>query len=166
MFVLGIDPGLSTTGYGIIESSAGGMATVAAGVVRTDPGDHVAHRLQELYHDLVDVIGEHQPDEVAIEEVFVNRNVRTAMAVGRASGVAILAAAVAGIPVFEYTPTEVKMAVTGHGQAGKEQIRAMVSRRLRLSSLPESIDTADALAVAICHLQGSGLRRAAERSVR
>jgi crossover junction endodeoxyribonuclease RuvC len=159
MFVLGIDPGLSVTGYGVIEAAAGRLVAVAAGTVRTDPDASTPHRLLELHDDLAGLILEHGPDEAAIEEVFVNRNLQTATAVGRASGVAILAAAEAGIPVAEYTPSAVKLAVTGDGSAPKRQVEAMVRRRLGVGDDAVPADAWDALAVALCHVQGAGLRR-------
>ena len=122
MFVLGIDPGLSTTGYGVIEAG-GALRAVTAGVIRTDPSDPIGSRLEELAGDLESVIAEFSPTEAAIEEVFVNRNLQTATAVGRASGVAILAVARAGIPLFEYTPSAVKLGVTGSGDAAKPQVQ-------------------------------------------
>ncbi|HLA66376.1 MAG TPA: crossover junction endodeoxyribonuclease RuvC [Acidimicrobiia bacterium] len=166
MFVLGIDPGLSRTGYAIVGSAAGRLAAVAAGVIRTTPSAPVAARLVELYADLECLIEEYHPGEAAIEEVFVNRNLQTATAVGRASGVAILAAARSGITVHEYTPSAVKMAVAGYGDADKAQVQAMVARRLGLAAVPGPADAADALAVALCHLQGAGLRRALDEASR
>ncbi len=159
MFVLGIDPGLSTTGYGIVEVAGVSMSAVTAGVIRTSPSDPIAHRLRELAEDLEAVIAEFEPVEAAIEEVFVNRNLQTAMSVGRASGVAILLAARAGIPIAEYTPSAVKLAVTGNGSADKRQVQAMVARRLGLDSAPKPADAADALGIAICHAQSSQLAR-------
>ena len=157
MFVLGIDPGLSLTGYGIVEA-ARPLRAVVAGVVRTSPETPLSDRLAELFDDLSAVIAEYRPTEAAIEEVFVNRNLQTATAVGRASGVAILAAARAGLRVTEYTPSAVKLAVTGYGDAAKDQVQAMVARRLGLTAAPSPADAADALAVALCHLQATGLR--------
>jgi len=166
MFVLGIDPGLSRTGYGVIESAGTTVRAIAAGVLSTAPGGDLGSRLAELHADLCGLIAEYRPGEVAIEEVFVNRNLQTAMSVGRASGVAILAAAGAGLQVFEYTPSAVKMAIAGFGDATKAQVQMMVARRLGLSGAPEPADAADALAVAICHLQAAGLRRAVDRATR
>jgi crossover junction endodeoxyribonuclease RuvC len=157
MFVLGIDPGLAVTGYGVI-ASGGRPQAVAVGVIRTDPAAPLAERLAELYDDLAAVIAEHRPAVAAIEEVFANRNLHTVMAVGRASGVAILAAVRAGLAVTEYTPSAVKLAVTGYGNAAKDQVQAMVARRLGLPSAPSPADASDALAVALCHLQSSSLR--------
>lgn len=155
MFVLGIDPGLSITGYGVIEVNGSSTRAVAAGVIRTDSDLPVATRLRELGDDLDAVIAEHPIDEGAIEEVFVNRNLQTATSVGRASGVAILSMARAGLSVAEYTPSAVKLAVTGTGDAAKQQVQALVARRLGLAQAPSPADAADALAVAICHSQSS-----------
>ncbi len=153
MFVLGIDPGLTTTGFGVIEHRSGTSRAVTAGVIRTDTDSPVADRLVELFRDIVELIDEHQPDVAAIEQVFVNRNLQTAIGVARASGVALLAAAQAGISVFEYQPTAIKAAVTGDGRAGKKQVQAMVQRRLNLAEIVRPADAADALAVAMCHVQ-------------
>lgn len=166
MFVLGIDPGLSRTGYGVVEASGTTIRAVAAGVIHTAPGDTVASRLRELHDDLEGVVAQFAPEEVAIEEVFVNRNLHTAMSVARASGVAMLAAARAGLAVFEYTPSEVKMAVAGYGDATKDQVQVMVARRLGLGGAPSPADAADALAVALCHVQAATLRRAVEGAKR
>lgn len=137
---------------------------VAAGAIRTDADAPVAERLSELFSDVEALIAEHEPVEIAIEQVFVNRNLKTATSVGRASGVVLLAAARAGIPVFEYTPSEVKLAVAGAGDAPKVQVQAMVARLLGLDGAPRPADAADALAVALCHLQSASLRRAIERA--
>ena len=161
MFVLGIDPGLSVTGYGIIEATGRTMRAVTAGVIRTSPENSIADRLSELADDLDAVIEEFAPDEAAIEEVFVNRNVQTAMSVGRASGVAIVAVARSGISIAEYTPSAVKLAVTGSGGADKRQVQKMVARRLGLETSPGPADASDALGVAICHAQSSRLARMA-----
>lgn len=159
MFVLGIDPGLSTTGYGVIEVNGPSMRAVAAGAIRTHPDQPVATRLRELGDDLDALITEHTIDEGAIEEVFVNRNLQSAISVGRASGVAILSMARAGLSVAEYTPSAVKLAVTGTGDAAKPQVQALVARRLGLAEAPSPADAADALAVAICHAQSSRIAR-------
>jgi crossover junction endodeoxyribonuclease RuvC len=159
MFVLGIDPGLSTTGYGVIEVDGPSMRAVAAGAIRTDPDLPVATRLRELGDDLDALMAEHTIDEGAIEEVFVNRNLQSATSVGRASGVAILSMARAGLTVAEYTPSAVKLAVTGTGDAAKPQVQALVARRLGLAAAPSPADAADALAIAICHAQSSRIAR-------
>lgn len=156
MIVLGIDPGLTVTGYGVVE---GGHPPrpVAAGVIRTPVEEPIGQRLAVLFANLTEVIAQHRPDVVALETVFTNRNLNTAISVGRASGVAILAAAQGGIPVAEYAPTAVKSAVTGDGSADKQGVAAMVARLLRLESPPSPADAADALAVALCHLRSSPL---------
>lgn len=164
MFVLGVDPGLTTAGYGIIETSGTRFHAVTAGVIRTKPGDAIAHRLTEIYDDLRSLIAEFRPTEAAIEEVFVNRNLNTATSVGRAAGVALLAIAQAGIPIAEYTPSAVKMALCGNGRAPKDQVQRVVAMRLGLAAPPEPADAADALAVALCHAQHSPMRRAVERA--
>lgn len=165
MFVLGIDPGLTRTGYAVLARRRGGTELLTLGVIRTAPGEPVPDRLVELHRDLHSVVSEFQPQVVAIEQVFVNRNLRTALSVARASGVAMMTAAAAGIPVVEYTPSKVKAAVAGYGNATKEQVQRMVTRRLGLAETPKPADAADALAVALCHLQTGGLaeRLAARR---
>jgi crossover junction endodeoxyribonuclease RuvC len=152
MFVLGIDPGLSVTGYGLVEGTHPPRAVIA-GVVRTDPDAPVAARLAVLHDGLAQVIADSKPDVVAMEMMFTNRNLQTAMSVGRASGVAMLAAARAGLAVYEYVPTAVKSAVTGDGSANKKQVQTMVARLLHLSEPPSPVDAADALAIALCHLR-------------
>jgi crossover junction endodeoxyribonuclease RuvC len=151
MFVLGIDPGLTRTGYGLVRRGRA-LEAAAAGVIRTDPARPMADRLLELATDLEAVIHEHQPDVVALERVFTNRNRQTAIAVGRASGVVMVAAARAGVPVHEYSPNAVKLAVAGDGAASKTAVGTMVGRRLGLT-VAGPADVADALAIAICHLQ-------------
>lgn len=153
MFVLGIDPGLTTTGYGVVDAGDGVPCPVAVGVIRTERGRPQEARLHELYRDVRAILAEFTPQVAAIEQVFVNRNVRTAVAVGRASGVVMLALAEAGIEVHEYTPSRVKSAVTGYGRAPKEQVQRTVARRLGMGTVPEPADAADALAVALCHIQ-------------
>ncbi|MGA7271492.1 MAG: crossover junction endodeoxyribonuclease RuvC [Acidimicrobiia bacterium] len=156
MFVLGIDPGLTTTGYGIVQTGHPPVA-VAAGVVRTDSADPLGNRLSMLYRGLREVIAEYSPAQMAIEMVFTNRNLQTAISVGRASGVAILAGAEAGMDIAEYAPTAIKAAVTGDGAADKAGVAAMVARLLDLHEPPRPADAADALAVAICHIRSAAL---------
>ncbi|MGH8928738.1 MAG: crossover junction endodeoxyribonuclease RuvC [Acidimicrobiia bacterium] len=152
MFVLGIDPGLTNTGYGLVRRTRS-LEAIAAGVIRTDPRATVPSRLLELHTSLTALIAEYRPDVMAIEQVFTNRNRQTAISVGRAGGVAILAAAEAGLAVHEYVPTMVKAAIAGDGTAGKEAVKRMVAKRLNLADPPDPADAADALAVALCHLQ-------------
>lgn len=151
MRVLGIDPGLATTGYGLVTSTDQELVLVEYGTLETQPGQSLAERLQRLYHELGDLIHTQQPDVAAIEELFFSRNVRTAMAVGHARGVVMLAVAEAGLKVFEYTPLQVKQAVVGYGRASKGQVQDMVRLLLNLERSPRPDDAADALAVAICH---------------
>jgi crossover junction endodeoxyribonuclease RuvC len=161
MFVLGIDPGLTRTGYGIVEVDAGAERAVVAGVIRTDPDRPVADRLVELQTDILAILDDHPVDAAAIEQIFVNRNRNTAMAVARASGVVMAAIAARGIEIGEYTPSQMKMTITGSGSADKHQIAAVVSMRLGLSSVAGPADVADALGVALCHTQhrSSRIRR-------
>lgn len=158
MFVLGIDPGLSTTGYGIVEAGSRPQA-IAAGVIRTDRSLRLADRLLELHRDLTAVIEEYRPASAAIEQVFVNRNLQTATSVARASGVALVAMAAAGLRVTEYTPSAVKMALTGFGAADKRQVQEVVAMRLRLETPPTPADAADALAIALCHVQAARMQQ-------
>lgn len=151
MRVLGIDPGLGRCGWAVVERATRGAAALGYGTVHTH-GEAVAPRLAELAARLREVVARYQPDSCAIERLFVNANVRTAMTVGQASGVALLVAAEHGLPVVAYTPSQVKRAVTGTGSAPKAQIGYMVRALLNLDSKPTPADTADALAVALCHL--------------
>jgi len=160
MFVLGIDPGLSITGYALVTAEGASLRAVAAGVIRTDRQLPMSVRLEELFADVEALIAEHRPEEMAIERVFVNRNLQTVEGVARASGVVLLAAARAGLDVHEYTPSAVKKAIVGVGTAPKKQIQEIVARRLGLQRAPSPADAADALAVAMCHLQSAPLQRA------
>ncbi len=160
MFALGIDPGLSRCGYGLVVRSRAGLAVLSAGVIRTPPSDPLASRLAALFGELRQLMAEAQPDVVVVERVLFQANARTAMSVGQASGVALVAAAEAGVEVIQYSPNEVKQAVTGYGSATKEQVQRMVQSLLHLPERPRPPDVADALALAICHLTGTGLRAA------
>ncbi|MEY3736964.1 MAG: hypothetical protein RLZZ251_680 [Actinomycetota bacterium] len=152
MRVLGIDPGLTRCGIGIVDrDSRSQLRMVDCGVVRTAAEDALEQRLLQLESALSDWISRFQPDVIAIERVFSQLNVRTAMATGQAAGVAILLAAKSGIPIAHHTPSEVKAAVSGSGRADKKQVAAMVVRILSLDSAPKPADTSDALALAICH---------------
>jgi crossover junction endodeoxyribonuclease RuvC len=150
MFVLGIDPGLTTTGYGLVRRDRT-LQAITAGVIRSNPELAMADRLLELHRGLLSLLSEHRPDALALETVFTNRNLQTAAAVGRAAGVALLAAAQHQVPVFEYVPTVVKSAVCGDGAADKKMVAIMVGKRLGIAP-PSPADAADGLAVAICHL--------------
>jgi crossover junction endodeoxyribonuclease RuvC len=151
VFVLGIDPGLTRCGYGAVVRQDGGLRAVAAGVVRTDKDADVALRLAELQRGIRELLAELRPEAVAVERLFFQSNVRTAMSVGQASGVVLAEAAAAGCAVVQYTPNEVKSAVTGSGAAGKEQVQRMVQAILGLVETPKPPDAADALALALCH---------------
>ncbi|MEZ5176008.1 MAG: crossover junction endodeoxyribonuclease RuvC [Acidimicrobiia bacterium] len=157
MFVLGIDPGLTRTGYGVVESSGGKVRALAAGVIVTNPDIEDAMRLLELRDDLDSVLDEHPIDTAAIEQVFVNRNRGTAIAVARASGVVMATIASRGIGVTEYSPSSMKMAITGSGSATKDQIAAVLDLRLGIGTLRGPVDATDALGVALCHIQHAGL---------
>ncbi|WP_419850371.1 crossover junction endodeoxyribonuclease RuvC [Candidatus Poriferisocius sp.] len=152
MLVMGIDPGLSRCGYGVIRQKGRATEAIAAGIIRTDKDDPIPRRLYELQNELVDLMGTYNPDAVAIEQVLFQVNVRTAMGVGQASGVAMAAAVGAGAEVFEYSPTQIKKAVTGWGGADKEQMGQMVQTLLGLPHPLKPVDAADAIAVAFCHL--------------
>jgi len=152
MLVMGVDPGLSRCGYGVVRQKGRVTEAVAAGVIRTDKDDPLPRRLYELQNELADLMGAHRPDAVAVEQVLFQVNVRTAMGVGQASGVAMAAAAGAGTEVFEYSPRQIKKAVTGWGGADKEQMGKMVQTLLGLLHPLKPVDAADAAAVALCHL--------------
>ncbi len=159
MRVLGVDPGLTRCGVGVVEGVPGRPCVlVAYHVVQTDPGDELPLRLLHLDRMLTDLVAEHSPQSVAVERVFSQHNVRTVMGTAQASAVAVLAGARAGLPVQTYTPSEVKAAVTGSGQADKAQVTSMVTRLLRLNAPPKPADAADALALAICHIWRGGTR--------
>ena len=163
--ILGIDPGLRVTGFGVIAACGTRLSYVACGCIRS-AGDDLPQRLGVILHDLSDVIARLRPTEVAIEKVFVNVNPASTLLLGQARGAAISAAVLAALPVAEYTALQVKQAVVGHGKAGKEQVQEMVRRLLQLPGAP-SPDAADALACAICHAHGArglmGLRQSGYR---
>lgn len=153
MLVLGIDPGLAITGYGFIEvNQHHEYSCVNYGVIRTESGLTDPERLVVIYNTLTDLIHHHQPDTSTVEKLFFQRNVKTALSVGQARGVVMLALAQANIPIYEYTPNEIKQTISGYGNAGKRQIQRMVQTLLNLNELPNPDDAADALAVAICHI--------------
>jgi crossover junction endodeoxyribonuclease RuvC len=157
--VLGVDPGLTRCGVGVVEGVPGRPCRlVAYHVVQSDPADELPARLLHLERALTDLLAEHRPRSVAVERVFSQHNVRTVMGTAQAGAVAVLVAARAGLPVQLYTPSEVKAAVTGSGQADKAQVTAMVMRLLRLDTRPRPVDAADALALAICHVWRGGAR--------
>jgi len=150
VIVLGIDPGTAATGYGLVERNGSKLRLIDYGCFETVPADELPVRLQHIHQAVSELIAEHHPVRVGVERLFFNRNVQTAFAVGQARGVVLLAAAQAGVPVAEFGPHEVKMAVTGYGRAGKDQVQKMVQVVLGMNVLPRPDDAADALAVAIC----------------
>jgi len=152
MRVLGIDPGTAITGYAVVEETEGRLSLVTIGVVETPAKTPLPKRLQRIYSGLRSVVAEHVPDTAAVEELFFSRNTRTAMSVGEARGVVLLALVDAGLPITEYTPMQIKQAVTGYGNADKRQVQEMVRLLLSLSDIPRPDDAADAAAVAICCL--------------
>lgn len=151
MVILGIDPGTAITGYGAVRYAGSRCRALGFGSIRTAAKTPEQDRLQVIYQRTQELISAYEPEAVCIERLFFNKNVRTALAVGQARGVVMLAAAQHGIPVFEYTPAAVKAAVTGQGRAPKEQVGYMVRALLALDEVPRPDDVADALAVAICH---------------
>ncbi len=159
MIVLGIDPGTATTGYGLVDEEDGRLVLVECGVITTPAGQALALRLQAIYQGLAGVVREFRPSSAAVEELFFSRNARTALAVGHARGVALLALADAGLPIAEYKPMQVKQAVAGYGGADKQQVQEMVRLLLDLERAPQPDDAADAVAVAICHIHAARMER-------
>jgi crossover junction endodeoxyribonuclease RuvC len=153
MKVLGIDPGTVTTGYGVIESENDELTVVDYGAIRCPARSPIGERLFFIYRKILEVISRCKPDAVAIEEPFVARNVKSAMAVGRAQAVAMLAAASRGIPSYGYSPAQVKQRVADYGASSKEQVQEMVRLQLGMKEVPQPADASDALAVALCHLR-------------
>ncbi len=151
ILVMGIDPGVANTGFGVVRVAGNQMAAVDGGVIEVPPTEPLENRLARIHAELEKLISWHEPAAVALEDVYFGKNVRSALAVGQARGIAMLAAAQRGIPCFDYTPQAVKQAVCGTGSAAKKQVQQMVGALLGLSRTPESDHTADALAVAICH---------------
>jgi crossover junction endodeoxyribonuclease RuvC len=163
MLALGIDPGTATTGYGLVRAAPdGGLEAVAHGVILTPAGEEMPRRLLRLHEELTALIARYRPESAAVEKLFFQKNVSTAMSVGQARGVVLLALAQAGLPAAEYTPNEVKQAVAGYGGAQKRQMQEMVRVLLGMAEPPRPDDAADALAVAICHLHTEGTRRLVE----
>jgi crossover junction endodeoxyribonuclease RuvC len=166
MIVLGIDPGLASTGYGVVVRRGGRLLALDGGVIETASDLVAERRLAAIHREVCDLIAEHTPDAVALEELFFGQNVRTAFAVGQARGVVMLAAGQHGIDCEGYTPQQVKSAVCGSGRAPKDQVARMVQALLSLPELPTPDHAADALAVAICHAQHAPLRTAIPGAVR
>jgi len=155
VLVLGIDPGTAITGFGLVREDQAGLALVDYGVVTTPAGQPLPNRLQTIYQGLRDVVTQHQPRVAAVEELFFSRNARTALSVGHARGVTLLALADEGLSIYEYKPLEIKQAVAGYGGADKRQVQEMVRMLLDLDHVPQPDDAADAVAVAICHIHSA-----------
>jgi len=154
---IGIDPGSRITGYGLVERRGSEIVYVGSGIIRAGVAGPIEKRLLTIKRELDGVIGRYNPAAVAVEEIFMAKNPKSTLTLGQARGVVLLAAAEAGLPVFEYTPREVKGCVTGAGGAHKSQVAAMVGRLMRLDHVPETEDETDALAVAFCHAVRSSL---------
>lgn len=155
MRILGIDPGMALMGYGIVEQKGSSLVPITYGVIRTGAQQSPGARLVKLYSELTELLDQYQPTAFAIEELFFNKNVSSAISVGQARGVALLAAAERELEIYEFTPLQVKASVTGEGKAQKEQVAFMVLRLLGLRETPKPDDVTDALAIAICGLHGS-----------
>ncbi|MDD4179228.1 MAG: crossover junction endodeoxyribonuclease RuvC [Candidatus Margulisbacteria bacterium] len=159
MLTLGIDPGTAITGYGLVRQQGDKLVHVSCGCIITTPKDSPQARLAKIYHEVKEIIAKYNPNIIAIERLYFGENTKTAMAVGQARGLSLLAAAEGKVPVYEYTPLEVKLALTGYGRAEKKQIQQMVRILLKLPDVPKPDDAADALAIAICHLNSYKLRK-------
>ena len=155
MIILGIDPGIATVGFGVISVAGHRQSLVRCGVIRTAAGNRLAARLKQIYDDISELLEVYKPDAIAVEELFFNTNLKTGISVAHGRGVLILAGEVRSIPMFEYTPLQVKQTVAGYGRADKKQVMEMVRRLLSLEDMPRPDDAADALAIAICHARVS-----------
>lgn len=159
MLVIGLDPGTAITGYGIVrDDEEGGLLAVDYGIIKTPSSLSMPERLLKLHQGLVEIVDLHRPENGAVEKLFFQKNVKTAISVGQARGVALLALAETEIPISEYAPMEIKQAVVGYGGADKRQVQLMVKALLNLDDIPRPDDAADALAVAICHLHSSQMQ--------
>jgi crossover junction endodeoxyribonuclease RuvC len=166
MRVLGIDCGGAYTGYGVVEIHSGGrLSCLTCGAIKLSAREALPRRLSRIFTQLGEIIAEHQPDQVAIEDVFYALNVKSALKLGQVRGVAMLAAAAAGLEVAEYSPLTIKSSVVGYGRAEKQQVQHMVTRLLQLAQAPEPMDASDALAIAICHLH-TAATLARQRSIK
>jgi crossover junction endodeoxyribonuclease RuvC len=155
MIILGIDPGIATVGFGVLEAEGANTRYIRHGVITTAAGLRLALRLSQIYYDVLELLDTFKPDQIAVEELFFNTNVTTGIAVAHGRAAAILAGEERKIPMFEYTPLQVKSAVAGHGRAEKRQVQLMVQRLLKLESVPKPDDAADALAIAITHARNA-----------
>lgn len=159
MIILGVDPGTAITGYGVIASDGQDLELIDFGAITTPSDWALPRRLEHIYRELGELISKYQPTDAVVEKLFFSKNVRTALSVGQARGVALLAAAQHKLEIHEYTPLEVKQAVVGYGRAEKMQIQQMVKMLLRLDAIPQPDDAADALAMAICHAHSARLSK-------
>ena len=159
MKILGIDPGYAIMGYGVIEMIGNRFRVCQYGSITTDAGTPIEERLSHLYDSLREIIDEEKPDAASIEELFFNNNANTAIMVGEARGIAVLACAKGGLEIAEYTPMQIKQALVGYGKADKKQVQSMVKTLLHLKEVPKPDDTADALAAAVCHAHSAGTSR-------
>lgn len=155
MLILGIDPGYAIVGFGLVDSQGNRQKLVACGAINTPAGVRLSARLWQISNDLEELISKFKPDALAIEELFFNNNVTTGIGVAQARGVILMVAEKMGLPIFEYNPSQVKMAVVGYGKAEKKQVMDMTKRILGLSSVPKPDDAADAVAIALCHARSS-----------
>ena len=151
MRILGIDPGYAIVGFGVVDYTNNHFSVVEYGAITTPAGDKLTDRLRDIYESICILIEKHKPDAFAIEELFFNTNVKTAITVAHGRGVCLLSASTMNVPIFEYTPLQVKQAVCGYGRADKRQVQQMVKSILRLDTVPKLDDTTDAMAIAICH---------------
>lgn len=159
MIILGIDPGTAIAGYGLVQSDGDDLTVIAYGAITTPASWDMPRRLKHIYAELITLIAQHQPTDAVIEKLFFSKNVRTALSVGQARGVALLAAAQSNVAIHEYTPLQVKQSVVGYGRADKNQVQQMVRMLLQLESIPQPDDAADALAIAICHAHSARFER-------
>lgn len=155
MLILGIDPGYAIVGFGLVESNGKQQKLIACGTINTPAGIRLPARLLQIGNNLTELISQFKPDAMAIEELFFNSNVTTGIGVAQARGVILMTAEKMGLPIFEYNPSQVKMAVVGYGKAEKRQVMDMTKRLLRLTSVPKPDDAADAVAIALCHARSS-----------
>lgn len=155
MRILGIDPGIATVGFGVVDSEKGKQKYISCGVITTPPGIPLSARLDQIYNDMNELIEAFKPEAVAIEELFFNTNITTGIAVAHGRGVILLSCYRSGLPIFEYTPLQVKQAVVGYGRAEKKQVIDMVRRILNMKSAPKPDDAADAVAIALCHARST-----------
>ena len=158
MRILGIDPGIATIGFGLIAADKGNTSMLSYGAITTPAGLSLSKRLYQIDRDMEDLIGQLKPDVIAVEELFFNTNITTGIAVAHGRGVILCAAEKCGIPLYEYTPSQVKVAVTGYGKADKHQVMDMTRRLLNLAALPRPDDAADGLALALCHARSATSR--------